>query len=165
MSLNTSKSSSSAPPHPLLLANGFLASTLETFAEQSGRPLTQNGRLIFCWEIRLGTQRSMDQFFKPETQILELPGEVPQESEKWQYSEARTDKTCLARSCCAASSIYSPFLGHQLVPLDIIYFFFLIWDRLSVSVCSSGCPRTYSVDQIGLEFTESHLLLPLQCWD
>jgi len=31
----------------------------------------------------------------------------------------------------------------------ILFYFWFFWDR--VSLCSSGCPRTHSVDQAGLE--------------
>ena len=37
------------------------------------------------------------------------------------------------------------------------------WDR--VSLCSHGCPRTYSVDQAGFELTEICLPLLPECWD
>ena len=34
-----------------------------------------------------------------------------------------------------------------------------------VSLCSSGCPGTSSIDKIGLELTEICLLLPPEGWD
>ena len=33
-----------------------------------------------------------------------------------------------------------------------------------VSLCSLGCPGTYSVHQAGLELLEIHLPLPPECW-
>ena len=39
---------------------------------------------------------------------------------------------------------------------------FVFRDR--VSLCSPGCPRTYSVDQAGPKLTEIHLSLPPECW-
>ena len=41
---------------------------------------------------------------------------------------------------------------------------FVFQGRFSLSN-SPGCPRTRSVDQAGLEFTEIHLPLPPECWD
>ena len=32
-------------------------------------------------------------------------------------------------------------------------------------MCSHGCPGTHHVDQAGLELTEIHLPLSLECWD
>jgi hypothetical protein len=42
--------------------------------------------------------------------------------------------------------------------MNLLFFFF--WDR--VSLCSSGCPGTHSVDQAVLEIC---LPLPRKCWD
>ena len=37
------------------------------------------------------------------------------------------------------------------------------WNR--ISLCSSGCPGTFVVNQADLKLTEIHLPLPLECWD
>jgi hypothetical protein len=41
-------------------------------------------------------------------------------------------------------------------------FFGFFWGR--VSLCSPGCPRTHSVDQVALN-SEIRLPLPPKCWD
>jgi hypothetical protein len=43
------------------------------------------------------------------------------------------------------------------------FFFFLVF-RDRVSLCSSGCPGTHSVDQAGLELRNPPALPP-ECWD
>jgi hypothetical protein len=51
-------------------------------------------------------------------------------------------------------------LSHQ---TDLPFHFVLSRDR--VSLCSSGCPGTQSVDQAVLKHTEIYLPLSLECWD
>ena len=48
--------------------------------------------------------------------------------------------------------------------LGFVLLCFYTWDRVSL-YNSPGCPRTCSVDQTGLELTETHLPLVPECWD
>jgi hypothetical protein len=41
---------------------------------------------------------------------------------------------------------------------------FVFQDK-AFSLCDPGSPRTYSVDQAGLEPTEIHLPMCPECWD
>ena len=43
------------------------------------------------------------------------------------------------------------------------FFVCLFWDK--VSLCSSSCPGTHSVDQAGQELSEIHLTLSTEYWD
>lgn len=48
----------------------------------------------------------------------------------------------------------------MILPID-----FVVVRFKSVSLCSHGCPDTDFVDQADLEFSETHLPLPLEYWN
>ena len=73
---------------------------------------------------------------------------------------------CLANICQLnyLLSPSSPCFGL----VSVCFYFFVVVivvvETRSVLMCSSGCPGTCYVDQVGFELTEIHLLLPPACF-